>query len=93
MDNFFYLFFFGFIAFFLYSVFTKHGRGRMFGGKIVGTLNESIVQTSGINKTIMKIHLIEKKSGEKHVGVDLTDNAKLAWSMRPLTFTQSEAKQ
>lgn len=93
MDNLFYLFIFGFIAFFIYSVFTKSGRGRMFGGKIVDTLNDTIIQTSGINKTTIKIHLIEKQKGEKCVGVELTDNAKLAWSMRSLTFSKDEAQQ
>jgi len=65
----------------------------MFGGKIVGTLGDSIIQQNGITKTTIKIHLIEKKHGEKVVGVELTDNAKLAWAMRPITFTKSEAQQ
>jgi len=93
MDNLFYIFFFGFIAFFIYSVFTMSGKGRMFGGEIIGTLNDSIVQHSGLNKTTIKIHLIEKKQGEKFVGIELTDNAKLAWSMRPITFSKAEAEQ
>lgn len=93
MDNLLLIFFFGFVAFFIYSAFTKSGRGRMFGGKILKTSDDSIVQESGINKTTIKVHLIEKNHGEKCVGVEIIDNAKLAWSMRPITFSKAEAQQ
>ncbi len=85
------LIFFGFMGFVLWSLFSKTGKGRMLGGKIVYTANDEIVQTQGINKTAIRAHLIETKSGSKHVGIELSDNAKLAASMRPIKLSKQEA--
>jgi hypothetical protein len=86
------LIFFGFMGFVLWSMFSKTGKGRMLGGKIVHTANDEILQTQGMNKTAIRAHLIETKSGSKHVGIELSDNAKLAASMRPIKLTKQEAE-
>ena len=94
MDNLiFYIFFFGILAFIVYSVFTKGGKGFLFGGKIIETLNDSIIQKRGITKTTIKIHIIEKKQKEKYVGIELTENAKLSWSMKPVTISKEDAQK
>ncbi len=94
IDNLVWLFVIVFVGFFLFSIFTKKGKGMMFGGKILDMLSDTITQKDGLSKTTIRVHLIEKKKQrEKFVGIELTDNAKLAWSMRPLTFSRAEAQQ
>ncbi|MBY5991737.1 hypothetical protein [Ferrimonas balearica] len=87
------LLFIAFFAIILILAFTKLGKGLMFGGKILETHEREIVQTSGINKTKIRVHLIAKRSGEKCVGIEVADNAKLSFSFRPITLSQEEAKR
>ncbi|MEO2266820.1 hypothetical protein V1358_05870 [Pseudoalteromonas sp. YIC-656] len=84
--------FFGFMGFVLWSMFSKTGKGLMLGGKIVHTANDEITQTQGIKKTAIRVHLIETKSGTKQVGIELSDNAKLAASMTPIRLSKQEAE-
>ncbi|WP_221801519.1 hypothetical protein [Oceanobacter mangrovi] len=86
------LIFFGFMGFVLWSMFSKTGKGRILGGKIVHTANDEIIQAQGTNKTTIRAHVIETNSGSKHVGIELSDNAKLAASMRPIKLTKQEAE-
>ncbi len=92
MDNLVVIFVVGFIAFFIYSVFSKSGKGRMFGGKIIESIDKSITSKKGMSKTKIKLHVIEKKKGENCVGIELSQSAVLAWSMTPITLTKSDAK-
>ena len=88
------LLFFGFIALFLFIVFTKTGRGWMFGGKIVKTLDREIKQKDGIQSTTIRVHVVEKKKEPVNsVAIELTESAKLAWSMKPITLNKEEASQ
>jgi hypothetical protein len=64
----------------------------MLGGTIIHTSSEEIIHNKGIVKSIIRAHLIETKSGSKHVGIELSDNAKLAASMRPIKLDREEAE-
>ena len=62
MELLFPLFFFGFIAYFVFTVFTKKGKGRLFGGRIVKTIDKEIKQKKGISNSTIRVHVIEKKN-------------------------------
>lgn len=65
----------------------------MLGGTIIHTSSEEIIHTKGIAKSVIRAHLIETKNGTKHVGIELSDNAKLAVSMRPIKLDKEEAER
>lgn len=84
--------FIGFFAFVLWSMFSKSGKGRMLGGTIITTAKDEITTSSGISKTALRAHAIEAKNGTKHVGLELSQNAKLAASMTPIKLSKQEAE-
>ena len=93
MEILFPLFFVGFVGFFLYSVFTKKGKGRFFGGKILKTLDREIKQNKGIQKSTTRVHVIDKKREiENSVSIELNQHAYLAWSMMPINLSKAEAR-
>lgn len=97
MDNIFsYIFpivFIGFFVFIFWSMFSKSGKGRLLGGTIIHTANDEIIQTKGIAKSTIRAHLVETKSGSKHIGIELSESAKLAASMKPIKLTKEEAEK
>lgn len=92
-DYFFYLIFAGIFAFALYSLFTKHGKGRMMGGTITETLPDEIVQKKGIVTTTIKVHVIDSNQSEKLVGVDISESAKLGASFKPISLSKTDAQK
>jgi hypothetical protein len=94
-DQFFWVFFAAFLAYFAYSVFTKHGKGRMFGGEIVKTLEPQIAKTKGMVTTKIKVHVIKpsERLHERDIGIEFSHSAIMGWSMTPITLTAAEALQ
>ncbi len=92
ISSIFLIIFIGFMAFVFWSMFSKKGKGRMLGGTIIHTAKYEVVQTEGIAKTIIRAHVIETKTGSKHVGLELSESAKLAVSMTPIKLTKQEAE-
>ena len=93
MDILFPLFFIGFVGFFVYSVFTKKGRGRFFGGKILKTIDTEIKSRKGMMNSTIRVHVIEKKKQiENAVSIELNQHAYLAWSMMPINLSKDDAK-
>jgi len=87
------LFFLCFIAYFVFSIFTKKGKGRLLGGKIVRTIDTEIKQSKGIARTTIRAHVIDrKKSVENSISIELNQHAFLAWSMMPINLSKEEAK-
>lgn len=87
------LFFLAFVGYFLFSVFTKKGRGRFFGGKIRRTIETEIKQKNGISRSTIRAHVIDKKNEqEASVSIELNQHAFLAWSMMPINLSKTEAK-
>lgn len=88
------LFFVAFVGYFIFSVFTKKGKGRLFGGKVLRTLDKEIKQKSGISNSTIRVHVIGKKeTKEKSVGVEHNQHAFLAWSMTPISLTKTETRE
>lgn len=58
-DTFFWVFFVAIVAYVAYSLFTKRGKGRMFGGEIIKTLLPTISKRRGMMRTNIKVHLIK----------------------------------
>ncbi|RNC83166.1 MAG: hypothetical protein ED557_10670 [Balneola sp.] len=81
------------MAFVFWSMFSKKGKGRMLGGSIIHTSSEEIIQTKGIAKSVIRTHVVEAKNGSKHIGIELSENAKLAASMTPIKLTKEEAQK
>jgi hypothetical protein len=94
-DNYFWVLIVAFAAYFAYSVFTKRGKGRMFGGEIVRTLLPTISKRRGMVRTNIKVHLVKPahRPNERDVGIELSHSAVLAWNMTPITLTAQEASQ
>jgi hypothetical protein len=94
-DNYFWVLIVAFAAYFAYSVFTKRGKGRMFGGEIVRTLLPTISKRRGMVRTNIKVHLAKPadRPNERDVGIELSHSAVLAWNMTPITLTAQEASQ
>lgn len=93
MDNIFILVFAAFFVFVLYSMFSKRGKGMMLGGEIVDTATSEIDQSSGMLSTKIRAHVIRSKTGNKHIGIEISENAKLGASMKPLKLTKREAEK
>ncbi|NIQ16599.1 MAG: hypothetical protein GTO02_20095, partial [Candidatus Dadabacteria bacterium] len=94
MDNLIYFIFIAFFGYFIYTIFTKSGKGKMFGGEIVKTLDRHIEKRDGIQTIKIKIHVIKPKDRphERDIGIELTQSAKLSWNMIPIKLNSSEAK-
>ena len=94
-DNWFWVFFVAFAAYIAYSLFTKRGKGRMFGGEIIETLQPTISKKRGMMRTNIKVHLVKPRDrpNERDVGIEMSHSAMLAWSMTPITLTAREAAQ
>jgi hypothetical protein len=94
-DNYFWVFFVAIAAYIAYSLFTKRGKGRMFGGEIVETLLPTISKRRGMMRTNIKVHLIKPsdRPNERDIGIEVSHSAVLAWSMTPIILTAQEAAQ
>jgi hypothetical protein len=94
-DNWFWVFFVALAAYIAYSLFTKRGKGRMFGGEIIETLQPTISKRRAMMRTNIKVHLVKPKGrpNERDVGIELSHSAALAWSMTPIILTAQEAAQ
>jgi len=82
----------GIIGYVFYSMFTKSGKGKMLGGTIVETTSEEIEQKSGMLTTTVRAHVVEASAGNKHVGLEISEGAKLGASYKPVKLSRSEAE-
>ena len=81
-----------FFAYVLWSMFSKKGKGKMLGGTIIDTAKDEIVQKKGVATMALRAHVIEAKDGTRHVGLELSENAKLAASVTPIKLSKKEAE-
>ena len=84
--------FLAFFAFVMWSIFSKAGKGRMLGGSILRSASQEISKSQGIVTTSLRAHVIEAKDGSRHVGLELSKNAKLSASMTPFKLTRYETE-
>jgi hypothetical protein len=80
------------IGFVLYTMFTKSGKGRMLGGTIIDSSSEEIIQKSGMLTTAIRAHVVESKTKGKHVGLEISEGAKLGASFKPIKLSKPEAE-
>lgn len=85
--------FLAFMAYVIWSMFSKSGKGRMLGGKILESASNEIVQKNGMVTLTLRSHLIESSSGRRHIGLELSQNAKLGASMVPIKLSKAEAEK
>ena len=86
------LIFVAFLAFVMWSMFSKAGKGKMLGGSILSSASQEITQSKGIQSTAIRAHTIQAKDGSRHVGLELSQNAKLSARMIPIKLTKHEAE-
>ncbi|GJM08389.1 MAG: hypothetical protein DHS20C11_06650 [Lysobacteraceae bacterium] len=84
--------FVAFFAFIMWSMFSKAGKGRMLGGVIIDTAKDEITIKRGIAKMALRAHVVEARNGRRHVGLELSQNAKLGASMTPIKLSRHEAE-
>lgn len=80
------------IAYVFYTMFTKSGKGRMLGGTIIDSSSEEIIQKSGMLTTAIRAHVVESKNKIKHIGLEISEGAKLGASFKPIKLSKSEAE-
>jgi len=91
-DNLFLFVFVAIAGFALFTLFTSRGKGLMFGGRIVASASDEIRQSSGLLTTTLRAHVVEASGGSKHVGIEISENAKLGASFKPLKLSKGEAE-
>ena len=91
-EYFLFLLFLGFSGYALWSMFSKSGRGRMLGGEIIDSAADEIVQKEGALTSTIRAHVIQTTSNTKHVGLEISENAKLGASFRPMKLSKKEAE-
>lgn len=65
----------------------------MLGGEIIGTAKDDIQQSSGMLTTKIRAYVIQSKSGNKHIGLEISENAKLGASLKPIKLSKQEAEK
>ena len=91
-DNVTWLFALAFVSYFVFSVFTKKGRGKMMGGTIVETISTEVVQKEGMQTTTISAHVIQPKRGIPHVALEIHEKSKFGFSIRPIQLQREEAR-
>lgn len=86
------LVFAAFFAFVLWSAFSRKGKGRMLGGSIETTAAHQVSRADGLVKTTIRAHTIVANDGSRHVGLELSRNAKLGFQVTPIKLTRQEAE-
>ncbi len=85
--------FYGFLASVIFVWYIKIRKGSFFGGKIVETLGENIIQKEGIDKISIKVHLIQKKDGANRIGIEFSKRSPFGWSMHPIVLSKDETRK
>ena len=91
------VFFFGFMAFVFFMGFSKYGRGKMLGGKIIWSGKEHQIEESKFSgmKSFVQVHGIEgrKVSDENKIGIELRSRSYMHFSTQPISLTTEQAKE
>ena len=90
------LFFLGFMGYVIFSAFSKRGRGKMLGGKIVWSGKYHLIDEHKFSgsKSHVQVHAIETKPNEApKVGIELRHKAYTAFSVQPISLTLEQASE
>ena len=80
----------------LYKVIKHRGlRGAMFGAPLRKLVAEMELETRGMVKTKLKVHVLDPRdpSGGPHVGVEVIHSTIGSWEMKPISLTRDEAQK
>lgn len=81
-----------FFLYVLYTMFSKRGRGNLLGGTIIDSSREEITQKVGMIKTTIRAHVIESKTKNKHIGLEIAATSILSADIKPIKLSKSEAE-
>ncbi|MCK9200718.1 MAG: hypothetical protein M0P59_04400 [Gallionella sp.] len=84
-----------FLAWFIFLMFTKKGKGLFFGGNIVETIGDKVGSKRGIVNANVKVHVIETNlpiPNKYQVGLELSQSSVASYQMMPVTLSINEAK-
>jgi hypothetical protein len=80
----------------LFKVIRNRGfRGAMFGAPLRRLVWELELETRGMVKTRLKIHVLEPRnaSAGPHVGIEVVHSTFGSWQMSPIALTRVEAQK
>jgi len=79
-------------AFFLFSVFTKEGRGKSLGGAIVETMDDTLELRDGLVKTKIKVHLLSVDGEtENLVSLDISRSTFASYNLSVANLNKDQA--
>lgn len=89
--------FFGFMAFVFFMGFSKFGRGKMLGGKIIWSGKEHLLEESKFSgmKSLIQVHGVESKKpcSENKVGIEFRSRSYMHFSTHPISLSTEQAKE
>ena len=86
------LIFIVFVAAFLFFVISKKGKGMMFGGEIIHTINGNPQGKRRIITTGVKVHVVQAAPMVRFVGLEINQSGGLSWQMIPISLPISDAR-
>lgn len=83
------------MAFVLWTIFSRKGRARQFGGEFVWSSEPYVVEEGRIGKQVLIVHRVQPSNPTEppKVGLEYRATAAMAASMVPLSLTVEEARQ
>jgi len=88
--------FLGFLSFVVFMAFSKYGRGKALGGKIVWSGKEHLLDESSVGtKFIVQVHGVETKDQlqKNKVGIELRSKSFTHLSIRPVSLSIDQATE
>jgi hypothetical protein len=89
--------FFGLVAAWMLFKIIKHRgfKGAMFGAVVRELSSEMELESRGIIKTTLKVHVLEPHEADRgpHVGVEIVHASFGSWEMHPISLTRTEAQR
>lgn len=86
-----------FMAFVFFMGFSKYGRGKMLGGRIIWSGKEHLLEESKFTgmKSFIQVHGIEgkKPNREDKVGIELRSKSYMHFSNQPVSITPDQARE
>ena len=70
-------------------------RGAMFGAPLRRLVSEMELESRGMVKTKLKVHVLDPRdaSSGPHVGVEVIHSTIGSWEMKPISLTRAEAQK
>lgn len=87
--------FVAFMAFVFWSVFSRKGRSRQFGGDFAWSSKPYVIDESSGGKQTLIVHRVQPANAAEPstVGVELRFKSLLAFSMTPLSLSAEDARK